>query len=133
MKPLGQIIPKAVERDVVLAAKATEVLKRWEEVVGVGLATRSWPDRFEKGTVWVAVTGSAWAQELRLKKELILGRLNEMAPEGVRFLDVRFGVRKLPSRPPVEVVSEPEVSEEELSIRERANRRLARWKVDRAD
>jgi predicted nucleic acid-binding Zn ribbon protein len=133
VKPLGDLIPKAMERDVVQAARATEVLRRWEEVVGADLATRSWPDRFDKGTVWVAVTGSAWAQELRLRKEQILRRLNELSTLGKPFTDVRFGVRKLPTRPVEEKTAAPEPESELDAIRERARQRLAQWDVDQPD
>ena len=134
MKSIGKILPTALDREVVIMAKALETMKRWEDIVGVELASRSWPDRFDRGTVWVAVTGSAWAQELRLKKELILRRLNELGGQGSLFTDVRFGVRKLPVRDvPESAVAVPEEPKEPLTIREIANRRLERWKLDHPD
>ncbi len=62
------------------------------------MAERSHPDRFGRGTLWVAVEGSAWAQELRMIKDKILERLDEAAGEQGLFTDVRFGVRALPPR-----------------------------------
>jgi predicted nucleic acid-binding Zn ribbon protein len=130
MKRAGQMLPKAVGRDEVLrTARAQRVLRDWPEVVGEALASRSYPDRYGKGTVWVAVTGSAWAQELRMRKDVILQRLRERAGDPSLFLDVRFGVRPLP--PPEVAPEEGPVNptEEtprlaELSIREIAQRRL---------
>lgn len=140
MKRAGQMLPKAVGRDEVLrTARAQQVLRFWPEIVGEGLASRSHPDRYGKGTVWVAVTGSAWAQELRMRKDLILERLRERAGDPSLFLDVRFGVRPLPSpdlepssNPPEAVVESKSESDEPpaayLSIREIAERRLRKMR-----
>lgn len=129
MRKVAQMLGPAVGREeVIRAAKAVKILRDWPDFVGEALAARSHPDRFDRGTVWVAVQGSAWAQELRMQKDQILERLNERSP-GL-FQDVRFGVRKLP---------EPSVEEKEkmpppdpaattgLSIREIADRRIRNW------
>jgi hypothetical protein len=136
-----KVLPKAVSHDEALrAARAQAAMRDWEAIVGEGLAKRSRPDRYGKGTVWVAVTGSAWAQEMRMRKETILARLRERAGDPTLFVDVRFGVRPLPlpeapgeevapePPPAVEAAAESPASEGELSIREIARRRLARWR-----
>ena len=132
MRKVRDMLHSALENDEVLrAARAQASLRRWPEVVGKMLAERSHPDRYGRGTVWVAVEGSAWAQELRMMKDTILNRLGEISGEPSLFKDVRFGVRPLPERfvPPKELVKGPEeVEVKELSIREIAERRLARWK-----
>lgn len=116
--------------EVVKAARAWRTMHRWKEVVGEGLAERSTPDRYDRGTVWVAVRGSAWAQELRLMKETILERMNTMAGDTL-FTEIRFGVRAAkptPIPPPEEEVPRGEESEdwrEGLSILEIARRRMA--------
>lgn len=74
---------------------------RWEECVGSQLASKSAPEKFENGTLWVAVAAPVWVQELRMRKNQILERLNEWADEEL-FVDVRFGVR--PVEKSVEVV-----------------------------
>jgi predicted nucleic acid-binding Zn ribbon protein len=125
------MLKPALGRDEVLrAARAQRILREWPSIVGPAMATRSFPDRYDHGTVWVAVTGSAWAQELRMQKDQILTRLTERAGEPNLFINLRFGVRPLPEPAPVEeerpVVP---VREEEsgLSIREIAERRLKNW------
>lgn len=106
MRHVGRVLPRAVENDEVLrAARAGGPLRRWEEAVGPVLAAKSVPDRYDKGTVWVATQGSAWAQELRLMKPQILERLETMAGERGMFIDIRFGVR------PARVLSLPEIEE----------------------
>jgi len=136
MRKVGNVLPKAVPHDEALrAGRAQQALRDWPEIVGEALAKRSCPDRYGKGTVWVAVTGSAWAQEMRMQKERILARLRERAGDPSLFVDVRFGVRPLPSvaaEEPAEAraLEEPEKDVSPLSIREIAQRRLARWKRD---
>jgi predicted nucleic acid-binding Zn ribbon protein len=106
-------------------------MRDWTEIVGEGLASRSHPDRYGKGIVWVAVQGSAWAQELRMRKETILQRLRERSGDASLFTDVRFGVRPLPAVEEPEVPtpeSEPLPRETELTIREIAQRRLAKMR-----
>lgn len=124
---LGQAIGR---EEVLRAARAQRVLREWDHIVGPSLAGRSHPDRFERGTVWVAVEGSAWAQELRMVKDVLLDRLEQRCGESGLFLDIRFGVRPLPpSETPIEpkVFAVVEDDRGEMSIGEIAERRLRRW------
>ncbi len=89
-KLLEESIPQA---EVLRGARAYAILKRWNEVVGPSLAQKSAPDRYDQGTVWVAVIGSEWASELRMERRRILERLNDLAKENL-FTNLRFGVRK---------------------------------------
>ena len=132
MRRVRQVLPAAMEnKEVLRAARAQAAMRRWPEVVGVMLAGRSHPDRFGRGTVWVAVEGSAWAQELRMMKEKILQKLNDVSGEPGLFTDVRFGVRPLPKQDSVgeeKPITTENEERKELSIREIAERRLAKWK-----
>ncbi len=131
-RKVGQVLPTAIGHEEALrAAKAQAILRDWESIVGEGLAKRSRPDRYGKGVVWVAVTGSAWAQEMRMRKETILARLRERGGDHSLFMDIRFGVR--PVLPPAAPVPErvPESlprTLEEMSIRQIAERRRSMWK-----
>lgn len=126
----GGVLGRAIGRDEILrTARAQIAMRDWAEIVGPALAERSSPDRYGKGTVWVAVQGSAWAQELRMRKDVILERLRVRAGDPSLFVDVRFGVRPLPQK----LLGLPEAGEPdtlardtELSIREIAERRKAR-------
>lgn len=129
MNPIQNLLNSSVlPPEVLRAARAISVMKKWEQVVGADMAMRSWPERFDHGTLWVAVVGSAWAQELRMQKDEILGRLNTIADEPGLFLSVRFGVRPL-KRAVVGGVTEDDLHENEgLTIREIAEKRLKKWR-----
>jgi predicted nucleic acid-binding Zn ribbon protein len=133
MRKLSNMLRHAEIRDEVLkAARAQTVLRDWIAIVGPGLAAKSHPDRYERGTVWVAVESSAWAQELRMGKETILARLRDRSGESGLFQDVRFGVRPIVRE---QIVPEADLGIEEahkanlrgLSIREIAEKRLKNW------
>jgi len=135
MNKIGHLLKKAVGRDEVLAtARAQTVLRRWPEIVGEFLAERSSPDRFDKGVVWVAVSGSSWAQELRMRKPDILERLKSISTEPELFKDLRFGVRPLRKLPdPEDKAEKPKQNREALrqkTIREIADERLRNWPSD---
>jgi len=55
----------------------------WADVVGPQIAARSEPLSFHGGTLTVAVTESAWRQELTLEKKHLLARLNEALDKNV--------------------------------------------------
>jgi len=131
MKRLLSILPDAVQRKEVLrAARAQKALRAWPEVVGSLLSTKSLPERYDKGTVWVAVEGSAWAQELRMLTPTILARLADISGDPYLFKELRFGVRKMkpdtrkaepgrsrfPRRPDLEPLSIAEIAERRLRL-----------------
>jgi predicted nucleic acid-binding Zn ribbon protein len=99
MRKVDDMLAAAIGRPEVLRmARAQIAMQHWGEIVGEALADKSFPDRYEKGTLWVVATGSAWAQEIRLRKEDIVRRLNAAASEPGLFLDVRVGVRPFRAR-----------------------------------
>ncbi|HVT11888.1 MAG TPA: DUF721 domain-containing protein [Fimbriimonadaceae bacterium] len=133
MRRLEGLLRQAIGKEEVLrTARAQRVLREWPDIVGPAMATRSYPERYDHGTVWVAVTGSAWAQELRMIKDVILAKLETQAGETGLFIDVRFGVRPVPQA--VEEAKKPAVyavvadDRGELSISEIAERRLRKWR-----
>ena len=131
MRKIGRMLPDALGREEVLRkARAQQVLRRWEEVVGTEMARRSWPDGYTHGTVWVAVSGSSWASELRMIRDTILQKLGSMSGERDLFIDIRFGQRKLPDReqPIAEEPPDTTAKDTSLSIREIAERRLKKMR-----
>jgi hypothetical protein len=93
MKKLGDVLPVAFDRPEILrAGRAQRVIRLWKEIVGDTVGQHSVPDRYEHGTLWVAATGNAWAQEIRLMKTEVLTRLNAAAGETL-FEQIRVGTR----------------------------------------
>jgi len=112
------LIAGAIGRPEVLKRlSAHRVTVRWDECVGAQLGSKSAPEKFESGTLWVAVAGPSWAQELRMRKRQILERLNEWAGEAL-FTDVRFGVRTVDKDQAAELsnVEATPLSPEEISV-----------------
>lgn len=94
MKKVQDLLLSAIGRPEVLkVARAQAAMRRWPEIVGSTLADKSLPDRYERGTLWVVASGSAWAQEIRLRKDEIVRRLNKISKEPGLFSDVRVGAR----------------------------------------
>jgi len=135
VRKVRDVLPRAIDNDQALdAMRAQRILRRWPEVVGEKLASKCRPDRYTRGTVWVAVSSSSWAQELRMMRDDILGRLRAISDEPKLFTELRFGVRSLPpppeAEPEAEVLLEVEIPADRraLSIREIAARRRATWR-----
>ena len=55
-----------------------QFVQRWEELVGKDVAARSKPEGLKKGVLFVSVQSSVWAQELSMRKAMILRRLQDM-------------------------------------------------------
>lgn len=95
MKKLSDLVPLAVpQTEVLKAARAQAALRDWEAVVGPMLASKTIPDRYERGVVWVTAQSSSWAQELRMNSDLILGRLNSLLGEPGLFVQIRVGTQQ---------------------------------------
>lgn len=52
------------------------VIPDWPEIVGPQIARVAAPVRFDRTTLFVEVSSSAWLMELRMMERRILGRLN---------------------------------------------------------
>lgn len=100
MKPISQLMRETIDqKEILRGAEAQRAMREWATVVGETLATHTLPERFDHGVLWVAASGSAWAQELRLRRETVVARLNEIAGESDLFTDIRVGTRKPRSSP----------------------------------
>jgi len=94
MRRLSDILGSSIENaEVLAAAQAQRAMRDWAHVVGPILAERTSPDRFDHGTIWVLASGSEWAQEIRLRKDVILRRLDQIAGQPGLFRDLRVGTR----------------------------------------
>lgn len=93
MKKIGDMLGGSIGHvEVLRAARAQRVIRHWPEIVGEFLASKSVPDRYERGTLWVAASGSAWAQEIRMQQVEVLEKLNAYAGSEL-FTALRVGTR----------------------------------------
>jgi len=98
----------------------------WEEVAGVGFARRTRPERVVRGTLYVVVASSGWAQELALHEPTLLERLKSRGVE-VERLRFRVGEVELPDRGGVYAPAKEElVRARTLEAPEEAKASLAR-------
>lgn len=136
MKRIDRLVQESItQTETLRGARAWMALRKWASIVGPTLAAKSIPDRYEKGTVWVAVIGSTWATELRMRKDDILHKLQEASGEPGLFQKIRFGVRPvvsaIVSRDPEPAHYEPPPNE--LSIREIGDRLIEKLRNEGRD
>ena len=90
MKRLGDLMGATLgHKEVLRAARAQTVSRQWADIVGSLLASKSTPDRFESGVLFIQAINSTWAQEIRMQEETIVERLNEKAQEPGLFREIR--------------------------------------------
>lgn len=99
MKKISDVLSDgAVGQDVLRAARAQRAMKNWDKAVGEILSIKSIPDRYEHGTLWVVTEAAAWGQEISIRQEMILDRLNELAGEPGLFRKIRITSHSSKSR-----------------------------------
>ena len=76
--------------------------KRWPEIAGTLVSRNATPLSLRNGVLTVVVRNHAWAQELRMSKIPMIGRIRETVGERIPVSDIRFTVGSLAS------VEEPE-------------------------
>ena len=139
MKKVGDMMSESIGREEILrTARAQRIVRNWAEIVGPLLAEKSSPSRFDRGTLWVSVQSSEWAQELRMMKRTILAKLAQASGDPELFKDVRFGTRPIPEEEPTpedEARKRAEYRESiaDLSIAEIRERRLTNWPGEKRD
>ena len=67
-----------------------QFVAHWAEIVGEEIAKRTKPDQIRGGVLVIRVNNSIWAQELSMRKEVILARLQSFAPEAGIVRDIQF-------------------------------------------
>lgn len=92
-------------------SREQEVFTRWEEALGLPLASHMKPVAVHNGSLVVAVRDSAWMQELQFMREEIKKKLNKTLGKGV-ISSIRFKAGSWDDAPTVGAVEEkrPEVT-----------------------
>ena len=69
--------------------------KRWPEIAGPLVSRNASPLSLRNGVLTVVVRNHAWAQELRMNKTTLIGRIRETVGERIPVSDIRFTVGTL--------------------------------------
>ena len=64
------------------------IQRLWPEIVGAAVAKQTSPLRIQRGTLQVATSTGAWAQNLAFQRQLILSKLNPQISTPLK--DIRF-------------------------------------------
>ncbi|HRJ27106.1 MAG TPA: DUF721 domain-containing protein [Fimbriimonadaceae bacterium] len=99
MRKLSDLMGHALEqREVLRTGRAQLALRGWDEILGQPLNLHAQPEKYDRGVLFVAATGSAWANEIRIRKETLLARLNDRANDARLFNDLRVSVKNFPAK-----------------------------------
>jgi predicted nucleic acid-binding Zn ribbon protein len=66
-----------------------DVFELWDKAVGERIAEVAKPTRILKGTLFVSVQSGAWRNELSMRRQEIVARLNEIVNEEI-VKDIKF-------------------------------------------
>lgn len=110
------------------ASRRHRALALWSEVVGEGLAAHARAAAVRGGTLEVAVSDSAWANQIALMKSELLERLNlRLGAPLLSDLRVRIGpVARRPEPRGAEPLREEEIRRAEKELRGTAHEAAAR-------
>jgi predicted nucleic acid-binding Zn ribbon protein len=90
IKSLGDALDELVETlGIKKKLREQEVFSLWDEAVGERIAQVAKPLRMVRGTLIVSVKTGAWRNELSMRKQEIVGRLNQVLAEEI-VRDIKF-------------------------------------------
>jgi predicted nucleic acid-binding Zn ribbon protein len=89
-QPMGDAIAKVLSRIGASPSPQTMelVFTRWEEVVGVELASHLQPMRLQNATLIVGADHPAWATRARMESERILARVRQLGDTTIQRIEV---------------------------------------------
>jgi predicted nucleic acid-binding Zn ribbon protein len=89
-KTLGEVLDELVESlGIRKKLREQDVFELWDKAVGERIAEVAKPTRISKGTLFVSVQSGVWRNELSMRREEIVSRLNEIVNEEI-VKDIKF-------------------------------------------
>ena len=89
-KTLGEALDELIDGlGIKKKLREQEVFTLWDEAVGERIAKVAKPTRILKGTLFISVSNGAWRNELNMRKQEIVKRLNEILAEEI-VKDIKF-------------------------------------------
>ncbi len=87
---IGSIIKDVVENSGMKSKlNISKIFNRWKEIVGDEICKKTEPVRITRGTLYVSVSTSTWANELSLMSEQLVKKINSFIGKEV-VKDIRF-------------------------------------------
>jgi hypothetical protein len=91
--PLSSILDAFLESlGIPHVAFLVSLRKRWPEIAGPLVARNATPLSLRNGVLTIVVRNPSWAQELRMSKTTMIGRIRETVGERIPVTDIRFTV-----------------------------------------
>lgn len=89
-QPIGDVLLSVLKRKG-LASKIEEniLLKLWPKAVGPQIASKTKPDSFKNGILFVKTVSSVWVQQLHFVKQDILDKFNQLSGKQT-IKEIRF-------------------------------------------
>jgi predicted nucleic acid-binding Zn ribbon protein len=89
-RPLGETLEELVEKlGIKRKLQEYEAVERWGDIVGQQIARVTSATGITKGVLFVRVRASTWRNELTMRKEEIIRKLNHVLGEEI-VKDIRF-------------------------------------------
>ena len=89
-KSLGEALTELIESlGIKKKLREQEVFSLWDNAVGDRIAKVAKPMRMVKGTLFISVSSGTWRNELSMRKQEIVNRLNEVLAEEI-VTDIKF-------------------------------------------
>lgn len=90
LEKIAAIIPKAFQKlGLHHKFRSEMIFYRWDELVGIDIASHTRPLSINHGMLFVAVNNSVWSHHLSLMKEDLIGKMNNFAQSKV-INDIKF-------------------------------------------
>jgi predicted nucleic acid-binding Zn ribbon protein len=90
IRSLGDAISELIETlGIKKKLREQEVFSLWDEAVGDRIASVAKPTRIVQGTLFISVKTGVWRNELNMRKQEIVKRLNEVLNEKI-IRDIKF-------------------------------------------
>jgi predicted nucleic acid-binding Zn ribbon protein len=72
-------------RDLNMESKlnVTNIFSHWEEIVGTEINKKARPEKIVRNTLYISVTSSTWANELRMMSGQLINRINSFIGEDI--------------------------------------------------
>lgn len=122
LQSIGEVLSSVLKRKG-MNSKIEEnaLFKLWIKAVGPQIGTKTCPDHFRGGTLFVRTVSSVWVQELHFIKEEIRGKLNKLAGKEI-IREIHFLVGQMPAQ----VKTEEKISKaRKLVLKERDKKMIA--------